>query len=179
MFTGIQNQREKYLAGIAAAVIVAAAVYSTVLTPQLRRRKLNLQRFGELQLKLARMKGDLLVKDRIDSIYSEIEPLISSSNTDQHEISLLTREMSELYSDLDVKIRSVKILPVTQEQFYRRLGIKIEMTGPIRNILQFIVLVESYQDPLRIDRLELTAQQIVDSVKATFLITKVIAEPRA
>ena len=50
MFTGIQNQREKYLAGITAAVIVAAAVYSTVLTPQLRRRKLNLQRFGELQL---------------------------------------------------------------------------------------------------------------------------------
>jgi len=175
--TAIGNKREKWLAIIAAGVIFGAAVLTLVISPQLHRYKMQLQRLDDLQLKLAKMKADLLVRDRIDKLYSQVEPLISSEGTDQQELSVLTRELSDLYANLNMKIRSVKLLPITHEPYYRRLAIKIEMTGHIRNILQFIFSVERYQYPLRIERLELAAQETADNVLATVRITKVVTEP--
>jgi len=175
--TGVDNKREKRLAIITGGVILGAAVFTFVIRPQLQHHRARLQHLRDLQLKLAKMKADLLARDKIDKMYSQVEPLISSKSSDQQELSALTREVSDLYSNLNVKIRSVKILPISREKFYRRLAVKIEMTGHIRNILQFIFSVERYQYPLRIEKLELAAQEISDNVKATVLITKVITEP--
>lgn len=177
MSGGTKNNHEKPLAVTAALVIIGAVAFTAIIKPQLKRRKLHLERMHELQLKLTRMKGDLLIKDRIDNIYSEIEPLITGSGTDQQEISQFTRELSNLYSKPNVKIRSVKILPIANEKFYRRLSIKIEMSGLVRNILNFILSVEKYPHPIRIEQFTLKAREIADNVRASFLITKVIAEP--
>jgi len=170
--------REKFLAVIAAVVIAAVVALSAVINPQLERRKARLEQLRQLQLKLAKMKSDLLVKDRIEKIYSKVEPLIASTGPNQQEISLFTRELSDLYSNLKVKIRSVKILPVTEEKFYRRLSIKVEMTGHIKSILRFIFSVETYQNPIRIEKLDLQAREIIDNVQASFLVTKIVAQPQ-
>jgi len=129
-----------------------------------------------LKLKLMKMKSDLLVKDRIESVYSRIEPLIACEGTDQQEISLLARNLGELYSKLNVKIRSVKILPIARERFYKRLSIKIEMTGHIRDVVSFIYSVEVGGNALRIEKVDLQARDITDNVQGTFLITKIVAE---
>jgi len=175
--TALDNNREKWLAVIAGVVIFGAAVFTFVIRPQLSRYQGRLQHLRDLQLRLAGMKGDLLARDRIDKMYSQIEPLVTSKNTDQQELSALTRELSDLYANLNVKIRSVKILPVTREKSYRRLAVKIEMTGHIRSILQFIFAIEIYRCPLRVEKVQLVAREIPDNVQATVLITKVITEP--
>lgn len=177
MITGTKNNHEKLLAIITATVILGTVTFIAIIEPQLKERKLRLDRMHQLQLKLIRMRGDLLVKDRIDDIYAQIKPLITSNGTEQQEISLFTRELSDLYSKLNIKIRSVKILPIVDEEFYKRLSIKVEMSGHINSILNFILSIETYSNPVRIEQFDLKAREIMDNIQASFLITKVVAEP--
>jgi len=172
----VRNNREKLLAIIAAGVITGAVMFTAVISSQLKERKRRLERMHQLQLKLTKMKGDLLIKDRIDEVYSRIEPLIASNGTEQQEISQFTRELGDLYSKLNVKIRSVKILPMVNEEFYRRLAVKIEMSGHIKNILNFISCVETYPDPIRIEQFDLKTRDTVDNIQASFLVSKVVAK---
>jgi Tfp pilus assembly protein PilO len=110
----------------------------------------------------------------VDQAYSEIEKHITSRKNDQQEISILTRQLNDYYSPLPVKISSVKIFPVTRYEFYRKLSVKIEMTGDIQDILHFINLLEKNPQPVRIERLAMTARDIVDQVQASFLVTKMV-----
>jgi len=171
-----KKNHDKLLAIIVAILILSVIIFTAIIEPQLKERRIRVERMHQLQLDLAKMKGDLLIKDRIDSIYSQIKPLIISNGTDQREISLFTRELNDLYSELDIKIRSVKILPISDEEFYKRLSVKIEMSGHIKNILSFIFSIENHPIPIRIEQLDLRAGEIVDNVQASFLITKIVAE---
>lgn len=173
--TGTGNNREKILVSITVLVIVGALVFSVVIEPQLKKRRASLARMHRLQLTLARMKGDLLIKDRIDSVYAQIEPLITGDGTDQQEKSGFTRELSELYSKLDVTITSTTILPTVNDEFYRRLSAKIQMHGNVREILRFILAVEAHPSPIRIEQFDFKAREIADNVNAIFLVTKVVA----
>ena len=175
----IKNNREKILAIITAIVIISTLTFITIIEPQLKVRKTHLAHMRQLQLKMMKMKGDLLIKDRIDSIYSQIEPLIVSNGTDQQEISLFTRELRNLYLKLRVNTRTIKILPITKEEFYKRLSVRIEMSGHIKEILNFIHSVEAHSNPIRIEQFDIKAREIMDNVQASFLITKVVAEPEA
>jgi len=173
-----KKSHEKSLAIMAGVILIGAVIFSGIVKPFMSERGLCLERSHELQLKLAGMKKDLLIKDRIDKVYSQIEPLIKGNGTDQQEISQFTRELGNLYSKLNVKIRSVKILPGVNEEFYRRLAIKIEMSGSVKNILNFIPAVETYPDPIRIEQFDLKPQEIADNVLASFLITKVVGKAK-
>lgn len=175
MAAGARSNREKRLAVATAVLVVGAVMFGAIIGPQLEERRVRMARLNSLELKLMKMKADLLVKDRIESVYSRIEPLIACEGTDQQEISLLARNIGALYSNLNVKIRSVKILPVVSDEFYRRLSLKVEMTGDIRDVLSFIYSVETSGSALRIEKVDLKARDITDNVQVTFLITKIVS----
>lgn len=168
--------REKYLAVATALVVLGVGVLTLVVEPPLKERRARRARLIDLQMKLATLKGDLLVRNRIDKMYRQVEPFIAASGNDQQEMSVFTRELSDVYSNLNVKTRSVKLLPTVNEEFYRLLSVKIEMQGPIRHIMRFIQLVEAHASPLRIEQFGLKAREITDDVHASFSVTKVVAE---
>ena len=172
-----RSNREKVLVVFTVSVALSASIFIVVIEPQLKEHKSRLMRMNQLRLKLTKMRGDLLVKDRIDSVYAQIEPLIASSGTDQQEISLFTRELSDLYSKQNVKTRTIKILPLTNDEFYRRLSVRIEMSGHISEILNFIASIERHPNPIRIEQFDIKSREIVDNVEVTLVITKVVARP--
>ncbi len=171
--------RQRFLAVMTVLLIAAVVVFTLVIESQFQQRKARLVRMRELQAKLARLQADLLVQNRVDRMYEQVEPLIAGTGNDQQEMSVLTRELSDLYSALNVKTRSVKLLPTVREEFYRLLSVKIEMQGHIRDVLQFILLIEAHASPLRIEQFGLKAREITDEVYASFLVTKVVAESGA
>jgi Tfp pilus assembly protein PilO len=172
------RRRERFLAVITAVILTGVFIFTTVVDPQLKQRRALSQNLHQLQIKLTKMKGDLLIKDRIEKIYSKIEPLIATGDTEQQQISTFTRQLSQIYSKFNVKIRSVKILPVSDENFYRRLAIKIEMTGHIKDFLKFANAIEELADPIRIEQFDLVAQQSKDNVRVSMVISKVVSEPK-
>ena len=131
----------------------------------------------ELQLKLIKMKGDLLLKDTVDESYAQVQALLGPRGTEQQEKSLFAGQISELYSSLNIQIQSVKLLPLNKnESFCHKLSIKIEMSGKIDQIVYFISKIESLKKPVKIEQLTLKTPEITDTVNAAFLISKVIAD---
>lgn len=173
---GLEKNREKILAVITVIVVVGALVFTVIIEPQLKKRQVSLARMNQLHLKLIKLKSDLLIKDRIDSVYAQIEPLIVGDGSDQQEKSHFTRELSELYSKLDITVTSTTILPTMNEEFYRRLSAKVQMHGHVMEILRFILAVEALSSPVRIEQFDFRARETVDNVNATFLVTKVVAD---
>lgn len=171
------KKRETILFGLTMVVILAGVLFTIVIRPQWQRRRQGLQEVHNLQLALTKMRGDLLVKDRIEALYARLQPYMVQHGSDQQEISAFTRDLNEVYSKLRLKIRSVKILPVTSEPFYRRFAVKIEMEGASAHILAFVSAIATHPDPIRIDRCDLKAQAITDQVHGAFVISKVVVEP--
>jgi len=169
------KQREKKLAVLAGVIILAAAIFSVVVKPQLQRHRLLRQNLQQQQLKLIKIKGDLRVKSRIDEMYARIEPLMAGAAADQQEISSFTRELHELYSPLRVAIKSVKILPLLEDAYYRKLLIKVEMSGRIGPVVEFISAAAATPQPIKIESLSLQATDVADTLVATFLISKIVA----
>jgi Tfp pilus assembly protein PilO len=165
------------LAAATAGVLLSVGMFTLVVEPRLKERQVRRLEARTLQAKLAKLQADLLVRNRIDKMYEQVAPLIAGTGSDQQEISTFTRELSNLYSALGVRTRSVRLLPTAQEEFYRLLSIKIEMHGDIREIVRFILAVESHTGPLRIEQFGLRARETADEVQASFLVTKVVAEP--
>lgn len=177
MANTIKNSREKALLITAAIVLGGVMLFVTIIDPQLKHGEILKGQMYQLQVQLAKMRGDVLIKDRIEQMYRQIEPRISSTRTDQQEISLLARQINDLYSKLPIKIHSVKILPLTNSEFYRKISLKIDMSGNIKDVMKFVNSIETCVDPIKIEQLNLKAREIVDRVQASFLISKVVTKP--
>lgn len=174
----IFKKNEKLLAIITAIVIFGAFIFSLIINPKLAEHKKSLDEAFQLNLKLSKMQGDLLIKDNIEQVYSQIEPLMAGEGTDQQKISLFTRQLSELYSKLNIKINSIKILPVTNENYYKYFLIRVEMSGHVKEILKFIFSVETASVPLKIEQCDFKSQDITDNVRASFVIGKIISDKK-
>jgi Tfp pilus assembly protein PilO len=169
------KKREKLLAIVTTVILGSIFLFTTIIDPQLKKHKTLSNRLSQLQLELTRARGNLLIKDRIEKAYTQIEPLIAAQGSQQQQISNFTRLLDQIYSKLNVKIRSVKILPVTNENYYRKLTIKIEMKGFVEDFLKFIEVVEQHTEPIRIEQLDLTSQEAKDTVMASMIISKVVS----
>lgn len=177
MINSSKSNREKVLMVFTVSVALCATIFMVIIEPQLKEHKARSMRMNQLRVKLTKMNGDLLVKDRIGSVYAQIESLITSSGTDQQEISLFTRELSDLYSKRNVKTRTIKVLPIADEEFYKRLSVKIEMSGQIKEILNLITSIEKHPNPIRIEQFDIKSREVIDNVEASFVITKVVTKP--
>ena len=177
MKTEAMSKRERLLAILTAATIASVIIATLVIEPQIKRRKAYLAKLHEQQLQLTKMRRNLLLKNRVDQVYKEIEPLAAGTRGDQQEISAFTREVGDLYSGLSVRTRSVKLLPIVHEPYYRQLSLRIEMQGHVREILRFVRSVETHDKPIRIDELALKARETADQIEGAFLITKVVTDP--
>jgi Tfp pilus assembly protein PilO len=169
------KKREKLLAIATAVILVSVFLFTTVINPQLEVHRVLSGRLAQLQLDLTRARGNLLIKDRIEKVYTQIEPLIAAQGNQQQQISDFARLLDRIYSKLDVKIRSVKILPAVDETYYCKLAIRIEMTGFVRDFLRFVEEVEQRTEPIRIEQFDVTSQETKDAVMASMIISKIVS----
>lgn len=169
------KKREKLLAIATPAILGSVFLFTSIIDPQLKKHKALSSRLAQLQLDLTRARGNLLIKDHIEKAYTQIDPLIATQDSQQQQISDFTRRLDQIYSKLNVKIRSVKILPAADENYYQKLSIKIEMTGFVKDFLKFIEAVEQHAEPIRIEQFDLTSQETKDTVMASMIISKIVS----
>ena len=70
--------REKILKVTAAGVIILAFLFTFLIDPQMAKFHQARRSAQELQLKLIKMKGDLLLKDTIDETYAQVGEVIEA-----------------------------------------------------------------------------------------------------
>lgn len=174
---GVKDSRKrgKLLAIVTAAILGSTFLFTIIVDPQLKKHKALSGRLAQLQLDLTRARGNLLIKDRIEKVYTQIEPLIAAQGNQQKQISDFTRLLDQIYSKLNVKIRSVKILPVADENYYCKLTIRIEMTGFVKDFLKLIEEVDQRTEPIRIEQFDLTSKETKDTIMASMIISKIVS----
>ena len=170
------KKREKLLVVLAVTILGSVFLFTSIIDPQLKKHNALTARLSQLQLDLTKARSNLLIKDRIENIYDQIEPLITAQGNQQQRISDFTRLLDQIYSKLNVKIRSVKILPITDENYYQKLSIRIEMTGLVKDFLKFIGAVEQHKEPIRIEQFDLTSQETNDTIMISMILSKVVSK---
>ena len=175
MASGASPNRTKPLAFITVAVLLGVVLFTGVVEPQLKAQQAYAKRAKGQRLKLIKLQRDMLVKDRVDQAFQGIAALLTGQGTEQQEISHFTRELSDLYSPRKLSVRAVNILPSADKEYYRVMSIRMELSGHMKEVLSLVIALEEYPQPLRIERLDLRAQDRTDHVQATFVISKVVA----
>jgi len=62
------KNREKFWAVLTIAIIIMVVVFVSIVDPRLKERRAKLDQLSNLQLRLTKIKSDILVKDRIDNL---------------------------------------------------------------------------------------------------------------
>jgi hypothetical protein len=170
------NKREISFGVITLVLLGIVFLFTAVVDPQLKKHKILSRQLDRLQLDMTKARKNLLIKDRTDKIYDQIESLLDAENNQQRQISAFTRRLDMIYSQLNIKIRSIKILPVSNDNYYQRLSIKIEMAGHVKDFLKFIETINGHEEPIRIEQFELTAQETKDNIIASVIVSKIVHE---
>jgi len=169
-----KSNRQILLASITAVIIIGSLIFTATIKPALEKRQNYIENLNRLKLNLRKMQSNLLIKDRIEKIYSQIKPIIKTKGTQQEQISDFTKELSDIYSNLNVKIRSVKILPTVKKKFYSRFLIKIEMSANITDFLKFAYAIQTHPEPIKLEQFSAKADhEIRNNVSVSLLISKV------
>ena len=170
------KKREKFLLVSTLVLVVSWAFYSWVAWPLIEQYRSGKVEVGELSVALAKMKADVLLKDEIDREYEQVKGLLfSESQSAGQDISDFTSELGGLYSRFNVRVRTIKIQPAVNSEAYKKLTIKMELAGNIREIAGFVSALDKLEKPIKIERLELRADRMADSVVAGFVLTKIVA----
>ena len=173
------RNREKTLAVITVAVIIGALLFTMVVEPYLDERDTLLRHLDELELRSIRIDKDLSAQDYVERQYSELASVLAKSEgtgDNQQAQSVFVGQLKQLYQGQNLYARSVRLLPTSNEKFHRILSIKIDFQGNIEQILGFIHALERSNSPIKIVKLDIEARDVPNSVRAAFVITKVVIE---
>lgn len=168
------NSRERLLASITATVVGLAVGYHWLLEPQLDRQAELEREVGQLQISLTRMQANLLLKDKIERQYEELKNLVRHSGSSSQEMARFARLLSEICSPLGMTTKSVRPLPDVNAGFYRKFMLQVEMSGSLADIADFLAAVNRVQEPIRIERMQLTCQDRPDLLAASIVVTRVV-----
>lgn len=174
MDTSRFNQREKILGLSTVIITLAVLFYIVMLEPQIKRHDVLRKQLDNLNVRYTKMRTDVLMRDRINNAFGQVQHLISTTGTEQQQISNFTRELSDVYSNQNIKVRSVKILPCLREPHYTQLTIKADLTGHIRDFIKLVSQLETLNKPVRIESFELNSQGPTDNIHVSLMITKIV-----
>lgn len=166
------SKRQKILLVITCVFLGGVIFNAAFLRPFRLKKMLLSKQLEDSTNKLAKMRMDLKIKDKIESSYKKVSELFQGSDKKTQEISTFTREISSIYSQHDLKIRSVNILPDEKKTNYKKLFLKIEMIGAVKSMFSFIKGVTEQESPLKIETLHMKAAEVSGHVRAEMIISK-------
>ncbi len=168
------RKREKFLAGFTAVLILSALIYIAAVKPCIKACATRIDQIEKLKAELVMIRADMLVRDKIEERYEYIKSLLGDEGSNQQQISRFCSELNGMYEKLPLQVRSIKIMPVAEDKFCRKLSVKIEFTGHIKEIMKLISAVELSDSAIGLEQMEIKASQTTDVVGGTFLLSKIV-----
>jgi hypothetical protein len=172
------TQRERRLAAVTGGAIAVAGFVWGLVDPQLTRQAALSEEVARKQSLLSEMRQNMLLKDRIERRYEQLQTMIRRPNDQEEELATFTKVLSSLQAGQGMQVGSLRILPPIEEGNYVRLLARLEMKGPIGNAMGLLDALSRASEPLRAERVELACRQQVDVVDVSLEISH-IASPAA
>lgn len=164
-------KRQKYLIYATVLLMLLVSVDKFVVAPLAQMIDSQNTQLAQVRQKLSKMRSDMLAREQINKLYSSVKYLIDSSDSTQHEIAEFSKLLNDLYTPVNVQVRSIKILPDIQEKYWRKIAMKIQMHGNIKNVLKFAQSVNKANSAIAIEDLQISSTRETDIVNAEIKIT--------
>lgn len=168
------KKRGKILAGLTAILILSALIYIAAVKPCIEDLVVRTNQIEKLKVELVKIRADMLVRDKIEQRYEYVKSLLGDEGSNQQQISRFCSELNGLYEKLPLQVRSIKIMPVAEDKFYRKLLVKIEFSGNIKEIMKLISAVELSGTAVGLEQMEIKASQTTDVVSGVFVLSKIV-----
>lgn len=172
------KKRETFLAIVTGILILSVTVFSMILEPQVTKRKKLLRELREKQTTYTKMSGEILLKTRVDEDYARTESLLQSTGTRQEEMSAFSQEFQSLNAKFNLEPRTIDFMPMIKNDFYRKILVKVELNGGIKNILDFISNVENEKKTMKFEKVRFIAKDRDDHIQFKFVLSKVISNEK-
>ena len=172
-------KREKRLGAAFAVVAVGAVFYTQLLEPALHRRSLLTQQVFDLRVRLAKMRGDLLLRDRVEQRYARLSSQIRQTVSPDQETARFLVELEKLSAGLALGVTSVKPTPPTVTPTHTRLAVRIDLAGPTMELARFLGAIEQDDSAIRVERLQIVCRKRPGFVNANLTISKALASGAA
>lgn len=169
------KRRERILSMLAGCLVGGLVIYKVCVGGVLAGYSEARAKTRELAVEWAKVQADVKVRDAMEEKYSRIEPMLANSGVEQRDISTFTRETGRVYSQRNLKVRSVRILPMTKGEYYGKLSLRVELSGEIGEILKLLGDIERMDSPVRVEEFEVSVQDRADNVRACFVISKMVS----
>jgi Tfp pilus assembly protein PilO len=151
------NPRERTLLTVTALAALGLLAWRVGVRPFLDYRADLAAEVTDLESQLALCDLSLQQKADIEERYRKIDVDIQQKGTDEQVIARLLQEIRKQYSSLPLADKGAKLLPVEEGGFYRKFSILLELEGPMPALADFLGIVASAKDPLKIEQLNVRA----------------------
>jgi len=147
----------------------------------LEKREVYISQNEELKLKAMAIKNDLLVRTQIERQYELIKDRITNSdpntenNTNDQENMSLLDDLEQLKNRCRLIRGPLTVNAVKQEAAFRILSLKIDLSGNINQLIEFVQLFEQSNKAWEIYRCRIDAKDQKDRVSASFEINKMVS----
>lgn len=173
-FLGQLSKRERIILYAAFGIICASVIFKYIIEPVAIRSKNITKEIETKRLKIEKGERLSLSKEQIEKDFAEIAKNLRFEGSSQQLTSLLLNKIEKLAEESGVHITNIKPQKINKIDFYQKMSVEIKLDAAISQILKFLYDLESSQDLIKIERIQIsTTTSGQQSLNAIVLVSKI------
>jgi len=169
------SMREKRLAAVTAAVVVAAVAYRFVILPQVTRMWDLADKAATSEINLSEMEQALARASRVEGEYAGYAAEIAQKGTDLEESVAFLHTVSDLTTADGMKPTSQESLPIEVGSYYKLFSVRMGVaTRPVW-LARFVAALEKSEQVIRIEDIRIVALDDSENLSVNMKLTRVVA----
>lgn len=118
---------------------------------------------------------NLVQKDVISEEYKKFSAFLTPVGTDEGEMSAFLKTVEETARSANIYVTDIKPQPTTNTDFYKKYIVEINAEAPLEQVMDFTHKLESLNQLISIERLQMTAKkENSKTLKAYIIVTKIL-----
>jgi Tfp pilus assembly protein PilO len=166
------SARERRLAGVTLAVVVAFVVFRAYVAPAAARWRHLKDQVAAAQAEVTVMEATLKLKKRIDKEYEGFQALLAGSRSDEEDMAALLKEVYEAATQNSVDVYSIDPLPTEYREACRLLGARLVLRGRIVPFCRFSQRLGSASSLTFMRDLEIRALSEAPNLQVTVTVVR-------
>jgi Tfp pilus assembly protein PilO len=118
---------------------------------------------------------NLVQKDAVSAEYKKFSAYLAPVGTDEEEMSAFLKTVEETARSANIYVTDIKPQPTTNTDFYKKYIVEINAEAPLEQVMDFMHKLESLNQLISIEQLQLTAKkESSKALKVYIIVTKIL-----
>ena len=150
------SKRERIIFYLTVSIVFLAILDNFFISPIFSKIESLNKEIEDIELKIKNSLKILSQKERILNEAKKYSPFLSSSKTEEEEITFLLKEIESIANKSQLYIVDMKPLPVKVEGYTKKYLVTLNSEGKMENIVDFIYSIENSSQLLIVEKYQIT-----------------------